>query len=289
MSFADQGWIEPAADRVEQLRKLLDFFCIASPAGFGRIEETHGILFRRSVKLKSDPFALAAWLRRGEIEAAQIDTKNFDLERFRSALSQARGLTRSPPASFHQELRRICADAGVVVLFVPELPKACVSGAARWVSHRPVIQLSIRHKTDDHLWFTFFHEAAHILLHGRQEVFIDEERCEGEALGAKEETEANESAAERLVPVVKLQRFLDERRYPYAQGYRISKKAIADFADKIGIAPGIVVGQLQHKGCIPYQNCNELKIRLRWVQRDGTVVIEQRPRPDGRKRSMWGH
>jgi hypothetical protein len=43
-----------------------------------------------------------------------------------------------------------------------------------------------------------------------------------------------------------------------------SKAAICRFADDVGIAPGIVVGQLQHKGLLPTTHCKDLKVRYQW-------------------------
>ncbi|VAW51008.1 Antitoxin HigA / unknown domain [hydrothermal vent metagenome] len=62
------------------------------------------------------------------------------------------------------------------------------SGATRWISaNKVVIQISLRYKTDDHLWFIFFHEAGHILLHGKKELFLEGTN----GLDEKKENEAN--------------------------------------------------------------------------------------------------
>ena len=64
--------------------------------------------------------------------------------------------------------------SGVALALVEPFPKLAVSGATRWLpDNRPLIQLSAAHETNDHLWHTFFHEAAHILLHSKEHVFID--------------------------------------------------------------------------------------------------------------------
>ena len=67
--------------------------------------------------------------------------------------------------------------------------------AGRPSPHRAIIALSARHKTDDHLWFSFFHEVAHLLLHSKRNVFVDD------ANGGDDETEAeaNEWATNILV------------------------------------------------------------------------------------------
>ena len=72
-------------------------------------------------------------------------------------------------------MRSLCNGAGVAFVLVPRLAKTSVSGAARWLSPRKaLIQQSDRYKTNDHFWFTFFHEAAHIILHSKRDVFVDE-------------------------------------------------------------------------------------------------------------------
>jgi hypothetical protein len=119
--------------------------------------------------------------------------------------------------------------------------RAC--GATRWLNpQKALIQLSLRHKTDDHLWFAFFHESGHILLHGKRDVFL-----EGKGVAAVEdlekEEEANKFAADILIPPIELKRFL-------ASGQQRTKVGIEQFAAEIGIAPGIVVGRLQHDGIL---------------------------------------
>ena len=33
--------------------------------------------------------------------------------------------------------------------------------------------LSLRYKSNDHLWFAFFHEAGHLLFHGKKMMFLE--------------------------------------------------------------------------------------------------------------------
>lgn len=134
------------------------------------------------------------------------------------------------------------------------MPKTRLSGAAWWLSpRRPVIALSARHKTDDHLWFSFFHEAAHIFLHSKKTVFID--GANGSV--AEVEAQADDWAAQFLMPRADWQRLV-------AAGAPRSAE-IRRFADEHGIAPGIVVGRLQHEGFLAWNRANELKVRLQWT------------------------
>jgi len=245
------GWVEHHKNKVQQLQEVLNFFGVASPERWKEKWLGQQISFRKSHVFQSHPGTLASWLRKGELEAQKIVCKPFNENLFRSALKQIRSLTIHPPETFQSETVRLCAESGVAVAFVPELPKIRVNGATWWFSpQKAVIQLSLRYKSNDQLWFSFFHEAGHILLHGKKEVFIEEDNDN------KKEFDANNFAANVLIPPTKLQKIIKMKR--------ISKQAIQYFADEIGIAPGIVVGRLQHDGHLPQSHCNDLKRRLEW-------------------------
>ncbi|HSB82571.1 MAG TPA: ImmA/IrrE family metallo-endopeptidase, partial [Candidatus Methylomirabilis sp.] len=161
--------------------------------------------------------------------------------------------TLQSPDAFQPELVRLCAESGVAVVFVPELPRLRVSGAARWISPRKaLIQLSLRYKTNDHLWFSFFHEAGHILLHGKRSMFIDD----GDGSDGKE-AEANTLAANFLIPPAIYER-LKATNPP-------TEPAVLQASKEAGVAPGIIVGRLQHDGLLRYDQMNHLKKHFTWV------------------------
>lgn len=256
-SMIKMGWIEEDDDKTQQLCELLSFFGIASPEQWGTLCYPTRVAFRKAAAFESEAGALSAWLRRGEIEGQQLECQPFAPKAFRRTLREARRLTLETPEHFQPELVHLCARAGVAVVFVPQLPKARVSGATRWLNpHKALIQLSLRYKKDDQLWFTFFHEAGHILLHGKRELFLEGEEVEGD-----KEREANEFAAKILIPPSALERFLST----ITPDYHPSQEAIKAFAAEIGVAPGIVVGRLQHDGILPFSHCNDLKRTLAWT------------------------
>jgi Zn-dependent peptidase ImmA (M78 family) len=122
---------------------------------------------------------------------------------------------------------------------------------------KAVMLLSLRHKSDDHFWFTFFHEAGHLLLHGKKDVFIDEKGLEEDV----KEREANEFATHSLVPRAAWRRFTAARDF--------SERAIRVFADEVGISPGIVLGQLQFNKLLPHATVlNRLKVSYTWAEPD---------------------
>jgi len=112
-----------------------------------------------------------------------------------------------------------------------------------------MIGLNLRGKSNDHFWFTFFHEAGHILNDSKKETYID--------VGYEDdprEARANEFAANLLIPPEQA------AELPRLKSYR----AVLAFARSIRIAPGIVVGRLQREGILPYAHLNKLKVRLEW-------------------------
>jgi HTH-type transcriptional regulator/antitoxin HigA len=253
------GWMPSLKDPVPQMQALLRFFGVASPDQWQAVWSGAAVAFRKSGAFQSDRKAVAAWLRRGEIEAQQIATLPFEADKFRNALQSIRSVTTQSPDVFLPRVVGGCAQAGVAVVFVPELRRTRVCGATRWLtSAKALIQLSLRYKADDQLWFTFFHEAGHILLHGKRDEFLDENV--GEPSGDAKEQEANRFAADYLVPSKDLQGFLMMHKAG------IGRDDIQQFSQKLGIAPGIVVGRLQHDGHLPYSHCNDLKQHFTWVK-----------------------
>ncbi|MCK4824988.1 HigA family addiction module antidote protein, partial [bacterium] len=225
------GWIKHYPDKAEQVNEMLSYFSVASKKQWEVVWKDVQCAFRRSKVYTSDIFALTAWLRRGELLAVDIDCADYDLQKFKEVLKQIRTLAMMTTGEYQKRLRELCSTCGVAVAFVPSLPKTRVSGATRWLSPRKaLIQLSLRHKTDDHLWFSFFHEAAHIILHGKKDVFI-----EGMTADADKENEADVYASNMLIPRHDYNNFVKAGDF--------SEASIIDFAKSIELSPSIVVGR----------------------------------------------
>jgi HTH-type transcriptional regulator / antitoxin HigA len=122
-------------------------------------------------------------------------------------LAEIKELAFMMPDNFTQQLQGICARCGVAVVFTQNLPKAPISGATRWFHSKPIIQLSGRFKANDHFWFTFFHEAAHIILHGKKDIFL--ENVEGTEVDREKEEEANAFAAKTLLSESEFQEMIN--------------------------------------------------------------------------------
>jgi plasmid maintenance system antidote protein VapI len=252
------GWIKPMTDPTALAASVLRFFGVPDLASWRKAYEQalHPAAFLTSPTFDSQPGAIAAWLRQGEYEADKIYCDRWDSDAFRQQLQVIRGLTcERDPDVFLPELKRLCAHCGVAVVAPLRAPKGCRASGASWFRSpgRPLLMLSFRYLTDDHLWFTFFHEAAHLLLHADRSLFLEGEDRET----SKEEEEANAFAANALIP--------PERQAEMLQ-LKMQRRPVVRFAHDVGIAPGIVVGQLQHRKVIGYGQLNGLKRRYEWSE-----------------------
>lgn len=231
----------------------LHFYGVASPDNWRAHYGGMQMAFRRSSASQSDVGAISAWLRLGEQQAEKFDGPKYNKPRFEKALRTIRGLTCEAPEVFEPQMRKLLHEAGVVLVLEPAIPRARVSGVARWLGPtRPLIQLSLYGKTNDKFWFTFFHEAAHILLHAnskedKKSIFLDDPNAAH--TDDPREHEANEWAGNCLIPP----------QHTLALPSLRSKAAVIDFAREIGVHPGIVVGRLQHDGLIKPSWMNELR------------------------------
>ena len=154
--------------------QVLAFFGVATLEEWRAREATARDARRFSRPFDGGEAVLAAWLQFGEIEAVYADCPEYNEATLKESLGQIRSLAARGNEDIRQEAQRLCGRAGVVLVFTEPLAGLEVNGAAWWFSpDRAVIQLNPRHKPDDALWDCFFHEAAHILLHDRKDVFID--------------------------------------------------------------------------------------------------------------------
>lgn len=254
--MAKFGWIPDSILKAEdKAHLLLNYFGVPSVSAWVEQYESldKATAFRTSSSFVAEMGPTIAWIRQGEIEAEQISCQIWKKETFQLAFADIRKLTRKKePREFVPALIDICASCGVAVTIVRS-PKGCrASGVTKFLSSdKAMLQLSFRYLSDDHFWFSFFHEAGHLILHDKKLSFL-----EGEGLSSgKEESEADAFAGQTLIP-----------EYSQAELHSLGTdaKKIMRFARDIGISPGIVVGQMQHIGLIPPHYLNKLKTRFRW-------------------------
>jgi HTH-type transcriptional regulator / antitoxin HigA len=257
MPIADMvrfGWIPTEKTQHDKVAACLRFFGVdtveAWSAAYRAVMDSG--VFRTSPTFESKPGAVAAWLRRGELESAAIECGVWKPSTLQKGLQELRGLTRErDPSVFIPRLRRRLSESGVAVV-VLRAPSGCrASGATRFLTKdKALMLLSFRYLSDDQFWFSVFHEVGHLLLHPHR-LFIDAPGMPR----SSEEKEANEFAANTLVLPEYQSELMD---------LPVDGRAVIRFARKIGIAPGIVVGQMQHHGRLQGRQLNNLKRRYVW-------------------------
>ena len=252
--MVQRNWIAPSDSAADQVRALLQFFGLQSFSAWDERQAALG--FRLSPRAQTDRFALHTWVRQGEIEGLSLPTAPYDAARFRDVLSEIRGLTTS--RDFWTPMRELCASAGIALVAVREFPKTGAQGVARWLtSGKALIQINLRYRWADIFWFTFFHEAFHVLRHPHREIFVD---VNSGMVRDERETEADQLAADFLIPRQEWTGFVAANAPNRADVMR--------FATRVGIAPGIVVGRLQHEKLVPHNQLNDLRVRLEYADSD---------------------
>lgn len=239
--------------------ELLSFFGCKSLPEWGERYSTGigAVAFRTSLSFPADDMATLVWLRIGEMQADRTQVRPYSVAEFKDLLPNLKQISaHKRPASIMERLRDACYSAGVNVTSA-RAPLGCRASGASWfdANGNPVIHLSFRHLSDDHLWFTFFHEAAHIILHGHSHIDGDGVLSMS-AEDERHELEADLYAREMLLP--------EQFRTRLVRFGGSTPNAIRRVAREAGVTPGIVVGQLEKENVIPYGRLSTMKRRYRW-------------------------
>lgn len=268
-------WVSPQTGSNEIVKSVLSFFGVVSPEQWQAVWDLKlNVAFRRSTAYSTDSFAVAAWLRRAELLAQDVACDEYDEGKFRRALDEIRSFTAEAPRTeiYQERLVDICRGCGVAVVIVPKISKTSVFGASQWLSPRKaMIVISLYYKTDDIFWYTFFHEAAHILFHSKKELHINLEDDQ-EYATSEVEKQANQFARDFLIPQNALSDFIRTRSLYQGEPF-FDERDICRFAKQLGIAPSIVVGRLQFDGIMRPKFNNKLKTMLDSV---GEAVVVKR-------------
>ena len=264
------GYLRQRASVEEQAEELLRFLHVASPVEWNSQRTVVQGYYRHSTTQESDANALGAWIQRGENLARQTTCNPFDKAQFARVLADLRPRTFEAQEVFLPRLTEACRVCGVAVALVPALPKASVCGFTRWLSpDKALLQLSDRYKRADIFWFTFYHEAGHILKHGKKEVFMEFDR---HALNEKE-AQADQFAADLLIPPAQFARVAADRPF--------SRDKMVRWSQEIGVAPHIIVGRLRREKLLPQTHLGDLLTKM-----DLTTVPVPQGEPEAPKRTL---
>ena len=223
--------VSASADRVEVLRSVLAFYGVSNVPAWHDLWGHPQVAARRSACFESQPGAASAWIRLGELQAQECSCNTYDKAKFGSVLSALRGKIETHTSAIAY-MRDQCAACGVAIALVPEMPKAPWSGATKWLTaDKVMILLNLRGKAEDKFWFSFYHEAGHVLHDSKKDVLINDGSSDD-----PRELRANTFAAEQLIPSHYNDRIRDA----------VSDADIKRLASEIGVSPGIVAGRYQY-------------------------------------------
>jgi hypothetical protein len=193
--MVNKGWLPQVSSIQEKTMELLAFFGFSNHKAWEEyyFKQQLKVAFRISLSQTQEPFAISAWLRKGELQAAELEANDYSEKKFKEILPALKSIMAKHPHGSLIQLQQICLEAGVKVVQTPGIKKAPLSGSTRWLNDTPFIQLSERYHHNDSFWFTFFHAAGHILLHGKKDIFL--EKVDYSDKDMEKEREADEFAS----------------------------------------------------------------------------------------------
>lgn len=237
------GWVPSAKSVEEKVSNLRRFFEVARLGALDNLR-IPGIAYRKAGEGTKSDFSLAVWAQKARLEARAIHTSEINIERLKNSISSIRNLTIKDPRYFCPELTRLLSECGIAIVFLPHIGGSFLHGATFIDGNHIVLGLTVRGRDADRFWFSLFHELAHILL---GHIFNTQENISS----VENEHLADQYARDILISPLDYQRFLNSRIK--------NRNAIIQFANEIGVAPGIVVGRLQKENIISYKWYHDLK------------------------------
>ncbi len=242
--MAKNNWVPTTRKIEEKTINLFEYFAVSTNDAWNKLymESEFKIAAYASLKHTHEPYAISAWLRQGELQSEQIKSPEYNKKEFKKTLYAIKDIMAKHPEDFFPQLQKLCLQVGVKVFYTPKLPKVPISGSTRWIKDAPIIQLTARYKQNDRFWFTFFHEAGHILLHGKK--YISLEGIDFSEADPEKEQQAHIFAEEWT--------FSNEQEKEVLAATPLNKSDIIDFAEKFNTHPAMIIGRLQHKELIPY-------------------------------------
>ena len=241
--MAKYGWIQGTRDPKEKVVYLRQYFGVVRLALLGNEQITKIACRRLAITDKAD-LALMAWAQEARILAREIQTAPIDIKGLIAGIPQIRKMTVKDPDEFCPKVKKILADCGIALVFLPHLKGSFLQGASFLDGNKIVVGLTARGKDADKFWFSLFHELAHIVLGHIGKINGTTDQDEKDADNWSENT---------LINSTDFAVFKNGRDY--------SEKSVLVFAREQEIAPGIVVGRMQREGMIKYSMLNNLKVQ----------------------------
>jgi len=247
------GLLPQTNDKPILVEALLKYFRVASPEQWSKIYVGSSLAFKIELRHTTEPEAISVWLRLGELQAEKIEAAAFNKKQIRARLSEIQMLSYELPMDWMSKLQQICAECGIVLVYTPSIAKAPIYGATRWIKNNrlPLVQVTDRRKEQNAFWFTFYHELAHILYHGKKDIFIN--GLKSIKPDKEKEDQADNFAARMLLS--------DKQRKVLKNYHTFNKAIIISLSKELKVNPGIIVAQLQRDKLVAYNNASLTKLK----------------------------
>lgn len=250
-----RGWLPKTNNTIELRDAVLQFFQCSS------LDERPVLAaaFRQS----ADDLTMShmAWCSFALRKAAAQRVSPFKSSRYEELRQRLRELAAHKEGI--SKVPSVLADFGVRFVIVKHLRSTKIDGATLWLDRdskkQPVIALSLRYGRVDNFWFTLCHEVSHVFH--RDSFRLDSDIASATSGDATDEVEerANQEAASTLIAPTEISRFI-LRKQPY-----FSAKSIIQFANRIQIHPGVVVGQLMYRKAIKFTHSTQMLEQIREI------------------------
>lgn len=203
----------------------------------------YGVAFRKYDRDNLNAYSLACLLKIGEKQARNVLKDGligaYNKKKFATEALKIKSMVKQKPSVFLDQLRKICLNLGVIVVYVPNIKNTYFGGATKWIGGHPAIMLKMEKQRGDIFWFNFFHEVGHILKHSKKDFFINLNEYEKQGV----EKEADDFAKETLLP-----------NFQINQNTEITEVWLKKVAKQEDMPVNIVAGRV----------CNDMKDKKLW-------------------------
>jgi len=240
------GFVKSTKNMLERVDELRRFFAVAQ---LSRIEhvKVYQSAFRVTNHKNITHESIASWIQAGRLQADTIETEPFDKTKLKKLLPEIKESMLLDINSAISLCESLLASCGIAFILMPHFKNTGAQGATFWLNNKDkaVLMMSLRGKSSDKFWFSFFHEIGHILLHNKREIFIENGYDTPEL--KQQEEEANQFARDFLIPAKAFEVFLVTSNYE-------NKESVKGFAKSLNVKTSIVVGRLMHEELITYSH-----------------------------------
>lgn len=235
-----RGWIEGSKDPEELEKQVLKFFNISDVDETPRL--AHAAKKTATLGYPEDlNAAQRAWLFRVKQIAVAMSVPAYSESALREAASELRTLLLPPEGV--QQVPKMLTECGVRFVIVEHVASSRIDGVTFWLDGKsPVIGMSLRLDKIDNFWFVLRHEIEHVLnRHGREEAIVDADSDTPQVNVSEDERIANRAGADFCVPDSEMSDFIRQTNPLF------SEEKVLNFAWRMQVHPGLVVGQIQRR------------------------------------------